>query len=142
MHETKRRFLLTALKFLDLALLVASFGLATILVVHADRTLPLSAFLSMRVKLWNFSIFAGLLYVWHVLFASCGLYHSRRVSSRRADLIDIGRATALSALFLGMVTLVFEIRMVKGPVPNSFLAVEFCARGHCPHGIEDISNFC
>jgi exopolysaccharide biosynthesis polyprenyl glycosylphosphotransferase len=114
-HETKRRFLLTALKFLDLALLVMSFGLATILIVHADQTLPLSAFLSMRVKLWNFAIFAGLLCVWHVLFASCGLYHSRRVSSRRADLIDIARATTLAALFLGAVTLIVDIQMVKGP---------------------------
>jgi exopolysaccharide biosynthesis polyprenyl glycosylphosphotransferase len=114
-HEIKRRFLLAALKCLDLALLTVSFGLATILIVHADRTISPEIFLSMRVKLWNFAIFGLLLLVWHGSFIGCGLYQSKRVSSRRTDLIGIVKATTLSTAFLGVVTSIFDIRMVTGP---------------------------
>jgi exopolysaccharide biosynthesis polyprenyl glycosylphosphotransferase len=114
-HEIKRRFLLAALKCLDLVLLALSFGLATTLIVHANKTISLSIFLSMRVKLWNFAIFALLLLAWHGLFAGCRLYQSKRVSSRWADLIDIAKATALSTACLGIVTFIFAISMVRGP---------------------------
>jgi exopolysaccharide biosynthesis polyprenyl glycosylphosphotransferase len=114
-HEIKRRFLITALKSLDLTLLVISFCLATSLVAFADKTVPLSTFLSMRVKLWNFAIFTVLLFAWHGVCAGCGLYQSKRLSSWRADLRDVARATAMSTACLGIVTIVFAIRMVDGP---------------------------
>jgi exopolysaccharide biosynthesis polyprenyl glycosylphosphotransferase len=113
-HEIKRRFLVAALKILDLVLLATSFGLATIVIVQSGRAIPLAAFLSMRVKLGNFVLFAALLLAWHWLLVVCGLYHSKRVSTRIADLMGIAKATALSTVSLGVVTIVFGISMVKG----------------------------
>lgn len=113
MQEIRRRLLLTALKCLDLVLLAMSFGLTAI--VYADKTVPLLVFLSLRVKVWNFAIFAVLLFAWHELFAACGLYQSKRISTLHADLIEIAEATALSTMCQGVVALVFAIRVVKGP---------------------------
>jgi exopolysaccharide biosynthesis polyprenyl glycosylphosphotransferase len=113
-HDLRRRFLVGALKSLDLFLLVVSFAIATIIIVHSGQAISLETFLSLRVKLWNFAIFGLLLFSWHWLFVACGLYHSKRVSTRRADLIEIAKATALSTLCLGAVTIVFSITMVKG----------------------------
>ncbi len=113
MHELRRRFLVAALKALDLTLLMVSFGMATIVIVHSGKTIPLATFLALRVKLVNFAIFALALFVWHWVFVACGLYHSKRVSTRRADLIGIAKATALSTVCLGAVTVVFSIRMVN-----------------------------
>jgi exopolysaccharide biosynthesis polyprenyl glycosylphosphotransferase len=119
-HDIRRRFLLASLKCLDLVLLVMAFGVATVLTAPVREDLPLSTFLSMRVKLWNFAIFAVLLLIWHSLFAGCGLYQSRRVSSRIADLADVAKATALSAGCLCLVTLLFAIRMVRAPFLIAF----------------------
>jgi len=113
-HEIRRRFLVVALKTLDLILLVVSFGLATIVIVGSGKTIPLATFLELRVKLVNFAIFGLALFVWHWLFVAFGLYHSKRVSTRREDLTGIAKATALSTLCLGAVTLVFSIRMING----------------------------
>lgn len=115
MHELRRRLLLTALKCLDLLLLAVSFGMAAVLIIHTETTVPLSEFLSLRVRVSNFAIFAVLLFAWHELFGACGLYQSKRISSRSADLIEIAKAAALSTVCLGVVTVLFAIRMVKGP---------------------------
>lgn len=125
MHDLRRRFLLTALKCFDLSVLMVSFALITTVTVYAGKTVPLFTFLSMRVKLWNFAIFAMLLLVWHASFLGCGLYQSRRISTRRADLIDIAKATALCTVCLGFVTVLFSIRMVKGPFLILFWAGSF-----------------
>lgn len=125
MREIRRRFLLTALKCLDLLLLAVSFGLTAIVIVYADKTVAISVFLSLRVRVWNFAIFALLLFVWHELFAACGLYQSKRVSTRSADLVEIARATGLSTACLAAVTICFSIRMVKGPFLLFFWMLSF-----------------
>ena len=125
MHELRRRFLLTILKCVDLLLLAVSFGLSTIFIIHAETTVPLSEFLSLRVRVSNFAIFAVLLFAWHEVFGACGLYQSKRISSRSADLMEIAKATALSTLWLGLVTVLFTIRMVKGLFLILFLLLSF-----------------
>ncbi len=112
MNEAKRRLLLTGLKLVDLALVVLSYGLATVLVVHARHGASFEQFFSMRIKLWNFVIFVGTLVVWHVAFSLCGMYGSRRLSTRSAQIIDALKATTLSATCLAVVSTLFSISMV------------------------------
>jgi len=77
--------------------MVFSFGLATMLVAHQTPAVSLAEFLSMRIKVENFVIFALLLLAWHVVFSSRGLYGSKRFSSRWAELLDLAKAPAAAS---------------------------------------------
>jgi hypothetical protein len=47
--------------------MVFSFALATVLVAYETPTISLARFLSMRVKVGNFALFACFLLVWHLV---------------------------------------------------------------------------
>ena len=112
MNEAKRRFLLNSLKLYDLGLIVVSFYLATFLLVHAAHNVSLHNFLAMRVKLSNFFIFGFALFLCHTAFSFCGLYESRRLSTRLAESIDAVKATAFSTACLALVSALFSVRMI------------------------------
>ena len=105
-------------------LLIAAFGLATALVVHAEKGVSLERFLSLRVKLSNCAIFGVGLFMWHVILHANGLYKSRRLSPRFAELFDILKATILCTLSVGSLASVFSIRMVT----SRFLVLFFFSR--------------
>jgi exopolysaccharide biosynthesis polyprenyl glycosylphosphotransferase len=111
MRPLRREILLNALKLLHLAITALAFALATVPVLRESRAVSFGDFFSMRVKIGNFFIFAGLLILWHTLFSSFGLYSSRRFSSRAADVADIVMATWLGTLFLWGAAMVLHIRM-------------------------------
>ncbi len=73
MNEIKRSILLTGLKLFDLGLLMISYVLATILVVHAHQGSSLTEFLSMRVKLGNLVSFSIVMFIWHLIFLVFGM---------------------------------------------------------------------
>ena len=112
MHELRRRFLLNALKLYDLALVVLSFGIATILVAHADKRVSLAEFFSMRVKLSNCLIFGLFLFAWHGILYSCGLYRSRRLSTRQAEIQDAFRAVMMATACLALGAALCSVKMV------------------------------
>ena len=112
MNEAKRRFLLNALKLYDLFLIVVCFYLATYLLVRAAHDVSLHDFLAMRVKLSNFFIFAIALFLCHSVFSFCGLYESRRLSTRLAESLDALKATAFSTACLALVSTLFSVRMI------------------------------
>src|ERR1700722_17809757 len=97
--ENKHRLPLNLLKILeivDLLMVVVSFGVATILIVHAQHRVSLAAFLAMRTKIWNFVIFLLTMAGYHLVFKMCGLYRSRRLSSRTAEVVDILKANTIA----------------------------------------------
>ena len=112
MNKVKRSFLLNALKLFDLGLIVASFGLATFLLVHTDQSASLQNFLAMRVKLSNCAIFAFALFLCHGMFSLCGLYQSRRLSNRLAETMDVLKATTLATLCMALIAAIFSVIMI------------------------------
>lgn len=102
MGTIRRKLLLNLLKLFDLALMVFAFGFATIVVSHASLA-SLEQVMAMRVKIQNFVIFSGLLFSWHMIFSMCGLYASHRLSSRKDEMLDLGKAVTIGAfvVFLG-----------------------------------------
>jgi FlaA1/EpsC-like NDP-sugar epimerase len=126
-YEKKRRLLLNALKLLDVTLLVAAFGLATVLVVYADEGVSLEKFLSLRVKLANCAIFAGALFVWHVILCVSGLYKSRRLATKLTEAFDILKATTLCTLCVVFLATVFSVRMVTSRFLVLFWIIAFAA---------------
>jgi len=126
-NEAKRRFLLNALKLYDLGIIVASFGLATFLLVQADNRVSLHDFVNMRVKLSNIAIFAFALFCCHAIFAMCGLYRSRRLSTRLAESVDALKATSLSTVCLAMVAVLFSVSMITVRFLITFYAISSLA---------------
>jgi exopolysaccharide biosynthesis polyprenyl glycosylphosphotransferase len=112
MTRLRRRILLQAAKLFDLALMVFSFGLATVLVAQQAPATSLADFLSMRIRVQNFAIFALLLLAWHVVFSSLGLYSSKRFSTRWAEALDIAKAATLGSAIIFVAAIFLRIRMV------------------------------
>lgn len=112
MTEDRRRLALSTLKLFDLALVVFSFGLTTVIMVHANHEITLGKFLSMRTKVSNFAIFILALFLCHVTFSICGLYRSRRLSSRRAEIFDVAKAATLLVLCFVAAGSAFNLRMI------------------------------
>jgi exopolysaccharide biosynthesis polyprenyl glycosylphosphotransferase len=112
MTTLRRRILLQAAKLFDLALMVFSFALATVLVVHETPTISLARFLSMRVKVGNFALFALFLLAWRLVFSSLGLYSSKRFSPRWAEVLDIAKATTLGSAIVFVAAILLRIQMV------------------------------
>jgi exopolysaccharide biosynthesis polyprenyl glycosylphosphotransferase len=116
----RNHILITSLqKLFDLVLLVLSFGLTTALIVRAEGRTPLAQFLSMRIKTTNYAIFVLALLICHFVFSACGLYRSRRLSSRRGEMADVSKATTLSVVCFVAIGSVFSVRMIT----LSFLAL-------------------
>lgn len=118
--EIKRGFLINSLKLFDLCATTLSFGVATIIVAPKSRTVSLVEFLSMKVKLGNCVTFVVLLLAWHIIFAACGLYGSKRLSTRASESVDGMKGTALATLFLIVGAAAFKMRTVTIPFLVSF----------------------
>ena len=112
MNGVKRRFLLNALKCLDIGLVILSFALATVFVAYPSQSVSLARFFSIRVKLSNCAIFATALFFCHGMFSLCGLYESKRLSTKFAEILDALKATSLSTACLALISTSFSVRMV------------------------------
>jgi len=112
MRDLRRRILLEAAKLFDLAVMIFSFGLATVLVAYKTPTTSLAEFLSMRVKVQNLFLFALFLLAWHLVFSSFGLYNSKRFSPRWAEVLDIAKATTLGSAIVFVAAIFLRIQMV------------------------------
>ena len=113
MNTAKRRLYLGMLKVFNLGLMIAAFGIVTVLLVpNEDGGMPLTDFLSVRVKLINFVIFCLVLLAWHGIFSLCGQYRSQRLTRWPSIVANATCATTIASLFLGVVVVVFRISMV------------------------------
>jgi exopolysaccharide biosynthesis polyprenyl glycosylphosphotransferase len=99
MTPNRRRFMKYLAKLFDLCVLAASIFLA-LLVFTPHRGMTFAGFMAMRIKLGNFLVFVLLLAVWHSLFNICGLYVSKRLTTKRTQILEVCKATPLAAAFL------------------------------------------
>lgn len=113
------------LKVFNLGLMIVAFGIVTVLLVpKEDGGVPLTDFLSVRVKLINFVTFCLVLSAWHGIFSLCGQYQSQRLARWSSVLANALGATTIASLFLGVAVLVFQISMVT---PQFLLLFWICA---------------
>lgn len=113
MMTLRRRILLGTFKTFDLAIMVFAFALAAVPVWGVDKTVSMAEFFSMRVKVGNFFILVALMFLWHTLFSAFGLYESRRLSGRMAEVTDVVKTTSLGTLLLWGASLLFHISMAS-----------------------------
>jgi exopolysaccharide biosynthesis polyprenyl glycosylphosphotransferase len=108
----RRQLLLNTMKLFDLLLMVLAFGLAALAVSSATPVSP-TEFFSMRVKIGNFVIFFGLLFVWHIIFTLFGMYTSHRLVGRWDEVADTIKATSVGAFAITLAAVVFRITMAR-----------------------------
>jgi exopolysaccharide biosynthesis polyprenyl glycosylphosphotransferase len=109
--NVRRQFLLNSMKLFDLVLMVASFGLAAV-VVSERATVSVTEFLALRISIQNFVTFSLLLLVWHLIFSSFGMYASRRLAGPWDETIDILKATTLGTFLLLGSHFLFHISLI------------------------------
>jgi exopolysaccharide biosynthesis polyprenyl glycosylphosphotransferase len=119
----KHRLTINLLKLFDMGMVVFAFGLTTVLMVNAEHKISLGQFLSMRTRISNLAIFVSALLICNIVFHLCGLYRSRRLSSRRLELLDVLKAMTINtACFVAFGSL-FSIRMITVPFLAAFWVV-------------------
>jgi exopolysaccharide biosynthesis polyprenyl glycosylphosphotransferase len=126
MGTIKRRLLTSASKVFDLVLLVVAFGVATLPRLASGGPVSFAQFLELRIKLENLVIFSGLLWIWHFIFSMLRLYGSKRMVGRRAEAIDVIKATSLSALVLAAASFLLRFRMVTSGFVLIFWGFSTC----------------
>ena len=109
MGLTRRYLLSSLLKFSDVALLVGSFLAAAVASLHSVGATSLAQFLSLRVSVRNFFLFASLLLIWHSLFSFVGLYESKRLSRKSTEALHVLAATSLATVVLFLVGSLFSL---------------------------------
>jgi|HubBroStandDraft_2_1064218.scaffolds.fasta_scaffold02533_1 exopolysaccharide biosynthesis polyprenyl glycosylphosphotransferase len=126
MSNARRKLLLNALKLSDLTLMILAFMVAALAVLHQSRTLTITEFFSMRVKIQNFAIFSLLVFAWHLIFSLSGLYASRRLSNRRGEVVDVIKVTSLGTFVILLGAIVFHIKLVTAVFLAVFWLVSTC----------------
>jgi exopolysaccharide biosynthesis polyprenyl glycosylphosphotransferase len=112
----RRQLMKYLAKLFDLCSLVASFVLAMIIVHFPMVDMGPADFMAVRVKLSNCLLFALLLLMWHNLFVLSGLYVSKRLTRRRAEIFEVCKATVLASVLLLVSARVFHKGMVTPTV--------------------------
>jgi exopolysaccharide biosynthesis polyprenyl glycosylphosphotransferase len=120
------RLIIGLLKLFDLFLVVLAFALTTISCVHAEHTVTLGEFLSMRAKVSNLIIIFFALVVCHLVFTMCGLYRSRRLTGRKSEALDLLRATTTYITFFLALSVVFSIGMITIAFLAEFWVLTTC----------------
>ena len=108
----KRKLLLDSLRVFDLALMLASFASAMLVVSSGLEIGSFGRLLAMRIRLQNFAIFLGFIVAWRITFSLFQLYHSQRLSSVYQEARDITKATCAGTVILLVGAYLFNIRLV------------------------------
>ena len=123
MQPYRRQLLLKGLKLFDLSVIGAAFLLGAL--AYTERmSFNFSVVLSLRLTVAHFVLIVALLGACQVLLRANGLYESRRLSPRKAEIWDILKAVTLCALMLAATAVVFKIELVAS---RSFLVVFWTA---------------
>jgi exopolysaccharide biosynthesis polyprenyl glycosylphosphotransferase len=112
MHQFRRQALLTIFKLSDVLIMIATFVLAAAVLYLQNHTITFHEFLNLRFKVENYVLFSAFVLIWHLIFSSFGLYHSRRFYSTKAEIKDLLKAISLGTLFILPSAWIFKIEIV------------------------------
>ena len=95
-QEIVRGMLLTALRVLDIVLIMISFGAGAAASVGVTHWTAIASFFASKVTLSSCVLFAITILVCQGLFSLCGLYESKRLATKRAEVFDVLYAMSLA----------------------------------------------
>jgi exopolysaccharide biosynthesis polyprenyl glycosylphosphotransferase len=109
-REFIRRMGFLLLMSVDIALLMASFGLAALLRARSFHWATIAQFFSGNIRLSSVAFFAIAILVCRGCFSLCNLYESKRLSTRRAEAADVPRAVTIATLILWCGARLFSVQ--------------------------------
>ena len=112
MDKTRRQMMTNVVKLFDLLLMLLSFGVANLPLLVKVGPFSFAEFFEIQIKLRSFLAFLMLLLVWNSIFTMLGLYNSKRLSSRLAELTDVIKATSLGTLVITILVFLLKLRMI------------------------------
>jgi exopolysaccharide biosynthesis polyprenyl glycosylphosphotransferase len=113
MSKLRRQIFVYAFQFVDVILMVLAFGAATLALLFRAGLPSLTAFLGLEIKLRSVLAFVLLVWLWRFVFSALGLYNSKRSASRKAEAIDVMKATSICTVILVLFALVLRFRMMN-----------------------------
>ncbi len=99
-QEIMRAIVFHALRVTDIALIMVSFGLAAALSLNSGRWVTIASLFASKVRLSSCVFFAIAILMCHGICSLCGLYQSKRLSTKTAEAGEILRAMTLSTACL------------------------------------------
>jgi exopolysaccharide biosynthesis polyprenyl glycosylphosphotransferase len=112
-HEVVRGIVFKALRVVDIALIMLSFGLAAVLSINTGKLTKIASFLESKVSLSSCVLFAIAILLCHAIFSLSGLYQSKRMSTKSSEAADVLRAMTFSTACLWLEGRLFSISVVR-----------------------------
>jgi exopolysaccharide biosynthesis polyprenyl glycosylphosphotransferase len=123
-QEIIRAIAFRALVVVDIGLIMVSFGLAALLSTSSYNWTTITHLFTTKVSLVSCALFAIAILLCHGIFSSCGLYESKRMSTRGAEAAEVLRAMTLSTTCLWCEGKLFSILVM-----TSYFLVAFWTIG-------------
>jgi exopolysaccharide biosynthesis polyprenyl glycosylphosphotransferase len=127
MGTMKGQVLSSVTKLCDLVLLIGAFIVATLPHIGASGSVSIVQFLHLKIRLVDLVIFSALLGIWQLVFATLGLYGSKRLTSRKSEAFDAFKATTLCAGILGFASFLLNFQWVTPHFVLVFWAISTVA---------------
>ena len=111
-HTHKWQIMKYAAKVYDICIFIAAFLVAAFVQRIAPTGMTLSEFMALRITVENVLFFALVLLTWHNIFNLCGLYVSKRLTLRSAEIFEVCKATTVASSLLFFGAKAFHVQMV------------------------------
>jgi len=108
-QEILRAMMLRALMLIDILLLVLSFAAAVFITKSGERWTDFASFLSTKVTVLRWILFSIALLMGHGIMVVSNLYQSKRLSTKRAEALDVLGAMALFTICLWCEAKLFRV---------------------------------
>ena len=112
MHPFRRLLLLKGLELFRFCRYSASPSCSAWWPIRSESTSIIAAALALRLKVSNFALIVVLLTICHNILRANGLYESRRLSTRGAEVRDILKGVTLCVLVFAGAAVAFKIEVV------------------------------
>ncbi len=111
-NEIMRGIMLSAFRIFDIGLIMVSFGLGAVVGINAPDWTTIEEFFASKVSLSSCVLFAIAILLCNGMFSLCGLYESKRMSSKSAEVADVLRAMTFSTACLWLEGRLFSISVM------------------------------
>jgi exopolysaccharide biosynthesis polyprenyl glycosylphosphotransferase len=112
LREVLRASALNALRVVDITLMILAFGFGAVTGLNTLNWTTSADFLSSKVSLSSCILFAIAMLLCHAVFSACGLYKSKRMSTKRSEVTDVLCAMTLSTACLALEGRVSSISVI------------------------------
>ena len=113
MTSFRRQILMAIFKLSDVLIMIGSFIMATIIFSYPVGTISIDEFLHIRIKAGNFILVFVLILLWHITFTLAGLYRSRRLSTLKAEIKEVVKASTIGTFLIYIISILFRISLIN-----------------------------